>query len=137
MKTTFFALALCLFSFQIFADDSISPWICPSSIDGNTELISNEIEKSLNANNLEAAAQFAGVCASFGSGIDVMLLSPVLYAFDTALESTLSASEKSVLNSFIAKCNKKGEREGGSLGRSGAAHCQLKVYEGFYAAIKK
>ena len=145
MKTTLFALATLLISFHAFADDAVStetaavdPWAgCPAAIDGKADLISEQINIQLKKNSIEGAAALASNCAVFGSNIDVSLINPVVYAYLTALNGQLDESEGKMMNKFLENCAKKGEASGGSLGRAMAAHCQLKVVSGFYAAVKK
>jgi hypothetical protein len=131
-----FILSAVFFSAQAFALEPVSPWTCPASIDGNVDAIGDQIDTYLAKNDLESAAELASDCATFGSGIDVSLLGPVMGAYSAALGKHLSSSETLVMDSFLQKCQLKGEQEGGSLGRSMAAHCQLKVYMGFYAGVK-
>ena len=132
------ALFLVLIPFFAHAEDQpLSPWNCAAAIDGKPDLIGDAIEKSLAAKDIESAAEFASSCATFGSSIDVSLISPVANAFDEKLKNSLRGDEKAMLQRFLKKCVDKGENEGGSLGRAMAAHCSLKVYRGFYAAVKK
>jgi len=111
----------------------ISAWNCPAEIDGQPELIEKQIEKALKENQLEVAAQFASNCATFGSLIDVSLLSGINEAFYAKLKKKLQKAEMQVMNKFLSNCAKRGNKSGGTLGRSEGAHCMLKVYEGFYA----
>lgn len=130
------ALLLALIPFYAHAED-ISPWSCPAAIDGKPDLIGDAIEKSLAAKDIESAAEFASSCATFGSSIDVSLISPVAMALEEKLKPALRSDEKAMLQRFLKKCADKGQESGGSLGRAMAAHCSLKVYRGFYAAVKK
>lgn len=133
MKSLLIALALA-FSPSTFASEEISPWICPTSLDGNPEKISLEIESRLNKKEVAHAIQLGSVCASFGSNIDVMILGPVLDALHSSLERKVGHTENIVMMGLLKKCEDK-DPEGGSMARSAAAHCQLNVLHGFYSAL--
>lgn len=133
MKSMFFALALIVSNIS-FASEEISPWICPASLEGNVDKISAEIDSHLAKKQLGHAIQIGTVCASFGSNIDVSLLSPVLEALHTALETKISRTENRVMFDLLKKCADR-DPNGGSLARSAAAHCQMNVLHGFYSAL--
>lgn len=56
---------------------SYSAWNCPAELDGDVDKIEEAITDYLKEDNVGAAAQLASNCATFGSGIDVMLLAPI------------------------------------------------------------
>ena len=109
-----------------FASEDVSPWNCPANLDGKVEEIGNQIEKFLSKKQLESAAQLASNCSTFGSSIDVSLVGPILMAYSEKA-AKLPTAVKNIRKDMINRCIKKGEAEGGTLGRAVSVHCQLKV----------
>lgn len=142
MKFFLLAASLLFASFGFAKDeteepmDSISPWVCAQEVDGNAEKIAEQIQKRLTHDDIDGAIAFASTCATWGSSMDVSLIAPVANAIAKDISSKLTKNQKAVMNELLAKCQKKGDDDGGTLGQSGAAHCKLNVYHGFYSAVK-
>lgn len=122
------------FSLTASATEEVSPWICPSSLEGDPDKIVSVIESKIEQDEIAYAIQIGSVCANFGSNIDVSILGPVLDLLSTRLATQVSPTENTVLQGLLRKCEDK-DLDGGSLARSAAAHCQLNVLHGFFSAL--
>lgn len=108
---------------------------CPASLSGKADLIAKNIEYYIAENQLFIAQELASDCADFGSSIDVGLISPVLEALDKNLNKHMKTYQKKDLADKLSLCSKRfagaNGQDNGSLGRSAAAHCELKIYGAF------
>lgn len=119
------------------AATGVSPWHCPVEIEYKEDRISEEVEAYLAKGELETAAELARSCANFGSSHDPRILGPVINAYDVALYSILPNHAVWIKDEMIRNCIRRGEDEGGTLGQSVGAHCQIKVLMGFMDGYKK
>lgn len=129
-------LVLILFVQGAFADSDIVSIEdlpgCPKKIELNADLIEKNIKHYIEQKELWAAALIASNCATYGSSMDVSIISKIAEAYDVSLQKTMTKDQYKSLTSMSAKCwQKYAGPDNGTMGSSQAAHCSLKVYQAF------
>lgn len=130
--------------------------VCPKAIELNSQAIMENVAYYIQQKDLYTAANLASTCASFGSGLDVNIISPVVEALENQISESIRTEKDKVsknkkltskqiaeqiavldaaVNDLDAKaglCHKRYAKENsGSMGRAFAASCELKVYQAF------
>lgn len=137
MKSAIIVL-LSLASTTVFAAETLSPWGgCPQAIEFKADLIEEQIEIYLGKGDLDSAAEMASACANYGSSQDVAIISLAANALYKDLNKILNGRVQTQMEAMTARCTRRGQNEGGTLGMSVGAHCTLRVLRGFYAAYGK